>query len=185
MRSLTTASIAVLLLMVNGCASEPQSNQDRQALNSSVRSTLATMRAEDPSFGPFLDDAYGYAVFPSVGKGGLIVGGAYGRGEVYERGRLIGYSSITQGTIGAQVGGQDFAEVICFRNKEALDQFTSGKFEPTAAASAVALKAGAARSAAYSNDVAIFAFVKGGLMAEAAVGGQKFAFTPAEEMENR
>ncbi len=179
MRYFKTTAAALLAVFIVGCASEPSESQ-KESLSTDVRSTLRSMRAEDPGFGQFLDQAYAYVVFPSVGKGGLLVGGAFGRGEVYEQGRLIGYADITEATIGAQAGGEKFSEVICFRDRQALDNFTAGRFEPTAAASAVALTNGTARTAAYSNGVAIFTDTKNGLMAEAAVGGQKFTFVPLE-----
>jgi lipid-binding SYLF domain-containing protein len=177
MGRLNLTMFAIFAAMVVGCASEPE-EQKKDALSSDVKGTLLSMKAEDPSFGPFLDRTYAYVVFPAVGKGGLIVGGAYGRGEVWEKGNLIGYADITQATIGAQVGGQSFAEVICFRNQTALDKFKAGQYEPTANASAVAIKSGAGATADYNNDVAIFTYEKGGLMAEASVGGQRFSFTP-------
>src|SRR5690606_34069387 len=108
----------------------------------------------DSSLQGFLDKSYGYAVFPDVGKGGLGLGGAYGRGQVFEQGRLIGYCDLSQATIGLQAGAQTYSELIVFENKEALDRFTSGRFEFSANASAVALKAGAAAAADYTNGVA-------------------------------
>jgi lipid-binding SYLF domain-containing protein len=118
------------------------------------------------------------AVFPSVGKAGLGVGGAYGRGEVWEQGKLIGYSDITQATIGLQAGGQAFTQMLVFENKDALDRFITNKYQPTAQATAVALKSGAAANAKYSEGIAVFTHIKGGLMAEASLGGQRFRFTP-------
>lgn len=106
------------------------------------------------------------------------VGGAYGKGEVYERGRLVGYSSITQLTIGLQLGGQAYSEIIFFRDRSDLDDFRNGNFEFGAQASAVAITAGASANAGYSNGVAVFTLAKGGLMYEATVAGQKFNFTP-------
>jgi lipid-binding SYLF domain-containing protein len=140
--------------------------------------TLMHMKADDPGLETFLKNAYGYVIFPAVGKGGLIVGGAYGRGQIYEQGNLIGYSDITQATIGAQVGGQEFSEIIAFENKPALDKFVTTKYELSASASAVILKSGAAANAKYTDGIVIFTQVKGGAMLEAAVGGQRFNFAP-------
>ncbi len=139
---------------------------------------VADFKNSDPNLQIFFDKAYGYALFPTVGKGGIGIGGAYGKGEVYRRGRLIGYSSLTQITIGFQLGGQAYREIIFFKDKAALDDFTSGNFEFNAQASAVAVTAGASADADYNNGVAIFTLAKGGLMYEASVGGQKFSFTP-------
>jgi lipid-binding SYLF domain-containing protein len=141
------------------------------------------MKANDASLDGFLRNAYGYAIFPSVGKGGFIVGGGHGRGEVYEQGKFIGFADITQATVGAQVGGQTYSELIVFQNKQALDNFRYGKIKFTANASAVAIKSGASAAANYSNGVAIFTMAQGGLMAEAAVGGQEFGLVPATDAD--
>jgi len=151
---------------------------DQKAASDDAREAIAAFRNKDPSMKVFFDRAYGYAVFPTVAKGGMGIGGAYGKGEVYERGRLVGRSSLTQVTIGFQLGGQAYSEIIFFKDKATLDDFKSGNFEFSAQASAVAATAGASADADYSNGVAIFTLAKGGLMYEASVGGQKFSFTP-------
>lgn len=143
-----------------------------------VAQAIADLKNRDPSIKRFFDSAHGYAVFPTVGKGGVGIGGAYGEGEVYERGRHIGSASLTQVTIGFQLGGQAYSEIVFFRDRRIFDDFKRGNFELSAQASAVAITAGAAANADYSKGVAIFTFVKGGLMYEASVGGQKFSFTP-------
>jgi lipid-binding SYLF domain-containing protein len=147
----------------------------------------------------YFSRSHGYAVFPTVGKGGVVVGAAYGKGEVYERGRLIGEVSMTKLSVGAQLGGQAFSEIIFFENKRALEEFTKGGFALGAEASAVAITASASAEAGtggttagksitpgkaetfggYRNGVAIFTIGKGGLMYQAAVAGQKFDFKPA------
>ncbi|AKH21406.1 YSC84-related protein [Sedimenticola thiotaurini] len=146
--------------------------------NRGVDEAIFRLKARDPGLKLFFDKAYGYAVFPTVGKAGFGLGGAYGEGEVYRQGRFIGTSTLSQVTIGLQIGGQAYTEIIFFRNKRALDDFTSGNFEFNAQASAVAVTAGASADADYNNGVAIFTLPKGGLMAEASVGGQKFSFEP-------
>jgi lipid-binding SYLF domain-containing protein len=161
-----------------GCQTAPATEAKRDTLDSDVQRGLDNMRSEDPSFGRFLDDAYAYAVYPTVGKGGLIAGGAYGKGEVYEQGKMIGYSDLTQVTVGAQIGGQSYSEVVVFQNKAALDKFIAKEYAFDAAVSAVALKSGAAKTARFQDGVAVFKYIKGGLMAEASVGGQRFRFTP-------
>ena len=157
--------------------------------------TIAIFKKAEPS-GKFFDHAYGYAVFPNIGKGGIGVGGAYGKGRVYEKGRYIGDTSMTQLSVGFQLGGQGFSQIIFFENAAALQEFTKGEFEFGAEASAVAItlaagaKAGSTGAAAgasvdkekakvvgvYNNGMAIFTVVKGGLMYEAAIAGQKFKF---------
>jgi len=113
-----------------------------------------------------------------VVKGGAIVGGAYGRGEVYEQGKMIGWADLSQATVGAQLGGQSFSELILFENKATLDSFRNGKLKFATNASAVALKSGAAESAKYTDGVLVFVEPREGLMLEAAVGGQSFSFPP-------
>ncbi|MEB3323688.1 MAG: YSC84-related protein [Synechococcaceae cyanobacterium] len=143
-----------------------------------VQTTIQNFTKGDPGMQAWFREAYGYAVFPSVGKGGIGIGGAHGKGLVYERGTLIGKVSLTAVTIGWQLGGQAFSEVIFFKDKTALDDFTRGNFEFDAGVSAVALTAGASADLGYSNGVAVVTATKGGLMYEASVGGQKFSFEP-------
>lgn len=170
--------VALAAGFIAGCATAPPSEEGRAQLSSNVQQTMARLKNEDPSFENFMNKAYAYAIFPSVGKGGLGVGGAYGRGEVYEQGKLIGYADISQATIGLQAGGQTFTEVIAFEDKLALDRFTRGQLKFEAAASAVALKSGAAAAARYTDGVAVFVEPRAGLMVEASIGGQSFSFQP-------
>ena len=134
------------------------------------------MRTADPALGALVQKGYGYALFPDVGKGGLGVGGAYGRGVVYERGQHIGYSDLTQGTVGVQAGGQSFSELLVFETKAALERFTAGQVGFTADASAVVLKSGAATQANFVDGVAVVVQPISGVMVEAAIGGQKFTY---------
>ena len=170
--------VATFCLGLTGCHTTPKTEEKREALDSNVQSTLDAMRREDPSFGEFLDKSYAYAVYPSVGKGGFLVGGSYGHGQVFEQGKMIGYSDITQATLGAQIGGQQFAEVVAFEDKAALDKFIQSNYAFTAQVTAVAIKSGAAHNARFREGVAVFTYIKGGLMAEAAAGGQRFRFDP-------
>jgi len=146
----------------------------------------------------FFHNSYGYAVFPTIGKGGLVVGGAYGKGRVYAHGRPVGDVSMTQVSVGLQLGGQAYSEIIFFENKAALDEFTTGDFEFGADADAVAITAAAGASAStagasagasggmkdavtagkYYKGMAVFTIVKGGAMYQAVLAGQKFKFKP-------
>jgi lipid-binding SYLF domain-containing protein len=146
----------------------------------------------------FFHNCYGYAVFPTVGKGGLVVGGAYGTGHVYAQGKHTGEASVTQLSVGFQAGGQAYSQIVFFENKTAYDEFTSGSFEfgadagavaITAAASATAGTTGASATASggkkdavttgrYYKGMAVFTIVKGGAMYQATLAGQKFKFTP-------
>jgi lipid-binding SYLF domain-containing protein len=175
-----TLLLAAFTFGLVGCTTAPKTEADRQALDDSVQNTLSAMRSEDPSFGDFLDKAYAYAVYPSVGKGAFIFGGAYGKGEVFQGGRMIGYSDMSQATVGAQVGGQEYSEVIAFENQAALDKFTTKEYAFDASISAVALKSGVAKTARFREGVAVFKYIKGGLMADASVGGQRFRFRPVQ-----
>ena len=157
---------------------ETETAKQQKAANPKVAQAIADIKNKDPSVKRFFDSAHGYAVFPTVAKGGIGIGGAYGEGEVYERGRLVGTASLTQVTIGFQLGGQAYSEFVFFKDKKTLDDFKKGNFELSAQASAVAATAGAGANADYDKGVAIFTLVKGGLMYEASVGGQKFSFAP-------
>jgi len=147
--------------------------------------------------GSFFNNSYGYAVFPTIGKGGLVIGGAYGKGRVYAGGKHVGDTSMTQVTVGFQLGGQAYSQIVFFEDKRAFDEFTSGNFEFSATASAVAITAGASAAATtagssagasggkndattagkYYKGMAVFTVAKGGLMYEASIGGQKFDYT--------
>jgi len=151
--------------------------------------------------GTFFEHAYGYAVFPTIGKGGIGIGGAHGSGHVYEHGGYIGNASMTQVTVGFQFGGQAYSMIIFFEDERALKEFTSGSFEFGAQATAVAITAGASAQAgttgasagagtsakhtktagAYEKGMAVFTAAKGGLMYEATIGGQKFSYKAASK----
>jgi lipid-binding SYLF domain-containing protein len=147
--------------------------------------------------GQFFGKSYGYAVLPTIGKGGFVVGGAHGKGRVYARGAYVGDTSMTQLTVGFQLGGQAYSQIIFFEDKRAFDEFTSGNFEFGAQATAIAITAGAGaqagttgasasagtsqqssttKSANYHKGMAVFTIAKGGLMYEASIGGQKFTY---------
>ncbi len=125
---------------------------------------------------PYFKKARGYAVFPNIGKAGIGIGGARGKGEVFEKDEIIGSTTVTQLSIGLQLGGQAFSQIIFFKNKKDLERFTQGNFEFGASASAALITEGANASADYSDGVAVLTFSKGGLMYEASIGGQKFSF---------
>ena len=143
-----------------------------------VTKTIATFKKKDPGIEKFFQDAVGYAVFPTVGKGAIGVGGAHGTGELLTGGKAVGKVSLTQVTVGLQFGGQSYSEIIFFETQRTLDSFRDGDFAFAAQATAVALTAGAAANAAYRDGVAVFTIAKGGLMYEASIGGQKFSFKP-------
>ena len=146
-----------------------------------VPAVIEKVKAKDPGMEKIFSDAVGYAVYPTVGKGAIGVGGAHGNGWVYEGGKLIGKSSLTQVTVGFQLGGQAYSEVVLFQTQQALDNFKLGHLKLDAQASAIAVTERASRDLAYRDGVAIVTMAKGGLMYEASVGGQKFSFKPVEK----
>jgi len=125
---------------------------------------------------PYFKEAAGFAVFPNIAKAGLGIGGARGNGEVFEDGKVIGSTTVTQLSFGVQLGGQAFSQIIFFQNKRDLDRFTDGNFEFEASASAALITEGVNASVDYTNGVAVMTYSKGGLMYEASIGGQKFTF---------
>jgi lipid-binding SYLF domain-containing protein len=172
-----------MLCMLVGCGSTPTavSSEEKPKLNAMVQSTIAEFKATDPGMSRFLDSAYAYAVFPDVGSGAFIVGGAHGNGEVYRAGKLDGYADVSKANVGAQIGGQSYSQIVFFENSGSYAKFTGGNMEFDANASAVAASAGASTSANYQNGVLVFTKSKGGLMAAAAVGGQKFRYIKLTE----
>lgn len=152
-----------------------------------------------PIVSPYFTSAHGYAVFPNIGKGGIGIGGAHGKGQVYREGKVIGHTSMTQLSIGLQLGGQAFSQIIFFEDQRALDDFTEGNFEFDAQASAIAITAsaqansgttgsgasagsggniGEQASTDYYKGMKVFTIGKGGFMFEATVAGQKFKYMP-------
>lgn len=154
---------------------------DQEKLQADVDAAIKAFQSADSGLKDTFRTAAGYVVFPNVGKGGFVVGGAHGNGLVYEKGKLIGHASLTQVTVGAQVGGQEFSEVIFFETPGALAKFKESGFAMSAQIGAVAAAEGASKNAKYVEGVMVFTKAKQGLMAEASVGGQKFKFEPVEK----
>ena len=142
-----------------------------------IRATEAFLE-QDPSIERFFDEAYAYVLFPSIGKGGIGIGGATGKGLVILDHEAIGEARLIQVSIGFQWGGQSYSEIIFFENEAAFDNFAEGNLKLTAQASAVAVDQGVSAHASFEDGLAIFTLAKGGLMYEAAVGGQKFEYYP-------
>lgn len=163
-----------------GCSTAPQSASGQQDLRNSAQTALAEAYRRDPSLQNTLNNSAGYAVLPTVGEGGLIVGGGYGKGAVYEKGQIVGYCDLSSASIGAKIGGKEFSEIIAFETPKPLADFKNGRFTVSADASAVALRDGVAASTPFRDNVAVFVFNQGGLMADASIGGQTFRFTPLD-----
>lgn len=145
-------------------------------LELSVAQAIIKANESDPTLTRWFESAYAYAVFPKIGKGGFIVGGAGGKGLVIRGDTTMGLTSLSQVTIGAQIGGQVYAQYIMFKDQTAFEHFTRGNFEMGAQVSAVAVTLGASADARYDSGVAVFTLADGGLMLEASVGGQKFKY---------
>ena len=162
-------------LLISGW--KPSSDKNRKDKKASDKTIKALNKFKKiSSLKTYFKKARGYAVFPNVGKGGIGIGGARGKGEVFEKGKVIGSTSLTQVSIGFQLGGQAFSQIIFFKDKKSLERFTEGNFEFGASASAALMSEGANASADYSDGVAVLTFSKGGLMYEASIGGQKFSY---------
>jgi len=174
----SSRSIVVLVLL--GASAAFAASDDKQLVED-ANGTIQTFKQKDSKLDKkFFSTASGYAVFPNITKGGFIIGGAGGEGVLFVGGKPVGTASIGQGSIGFQLGGQAYSEIIFFENPSALSDFKNGNFQLDAQATAVAVSAGASADANYERGVAVFTMTKAGLMYEASVGGQKFTFHPFE-----
>lgn len=168
--------LSLLVLVAVGCATSPETKKGRESLVDQARVALESMQRSDPSLRQKLNDSYAYAVFPSVGEGGFIVGGTYGRGVVFRDGRVVGYADIKEAKVGALAGGQTYDELILFQDREAYRRLVNQGLSFEASASATALKSGVAGSTPFREGLAVFVRPKGGLMASVAIGGQSIDF---------
>jgi lipid-binding SYLF domain-containing protein len=146
--------------------------------NDEVQDAISAFKSTDPDLEAFFEKAYGYAVFPSVGKAGMGFGGAYGKGVVYEQGKVVGKTTLKQLSMGFQFGGESYREIIFFKDAKTLNDFKQGNYELGAQATAVVVKKGASKNADFDKGVAVFTQTKGGMMFDVSVGGQKFTFEP-------
>ena len=165
-----------VLIALTGCATAPKSEQGKADIQEEAATALAKAQRSDSTLTNFINKAAGYAVFPTVGKGAVGVGGAYGKGVLYVHGVAVGYCDLSQASIGFQLGGQSYSEIIVFETEHAVNRFKTGNFAFDAQATAVALKSGAGANAKYANGVAVFTMDEAGMMFEASIGGQKFSY---------
>lgn len=168
----------ISVLALSGCATAPKSVEGKSDIRFEADTALARAQDNDPSLSPLFRDAAGYAVFPSISKGGAVTGGAYGKGVLYENGNAVGYCDISQASIGAQLGGQVYTEIIAFETMQDVNTFKEGNLRFDAQSSAVAVNAGAGANVAYTDGIAIFTMDEKGLMFEASIGGQWFSYQP-------
>jgi len=169
-------TIAVLIFLMSfplGALAGWDPNKAKEA-----EEAIAAFKATDPELETFFDKAHGFAIFPSVGKAGMGIGGAYGKGVVYEKGKEIGTTTLKQLSMGFQLGGESYREIIFFQDEKTLSDFKKGNYELGAQAVSYTLKKGAAKNADFDKGVAVFTQTKGGLMFDVSVAGQKFTFEP-------
>jgi lipid-binding SYLF domain-containing protein len=168
---------AVMMGMLAGCASAPETRPEQRALEANADGALERMVARDPTLNVVLANAAGYVVFPSVASGGLVVGAEGGVGVAYERNRPIGYSELRGASLGLQAGGQTYAQLVVFETPEALARFRTGNFDMSANLTATAINSGAGANVRFEDGVAVFIDDETGLMAGASLSGQNMSFT--------
>lgn len=174
MKSTFITLLAGAAFAIAGCESTAPS--DPQLYNDKAKVSLEQMEHVDPALQSALSDSYGYVIFPDVGKAAVGIGGANGRGVVYEQGRPVGYATLTQGSVGVQLGGETYAELIVFKTSDAMASFRNGDLTLGADASATILKEGAGAALQFKNGTAIAVQPQGGLMAGVAINGQTIHF---------
>jgi lipid-binding SYLF domain-containing protein len=171
-------ALALATSLLVGCATAAPSPESRTALVESATATMQTMNRVDPGVEAMARKGHGYVLFPEVFKAGLGFGGGHGYGVVYEQGQHVGYADLTLASIGAQIGGQTFSELIVFENKAAMDRFKQGPLDFTAGAGAMILENGAAANAQFIDGMTVIVTPITGAMAEATIGGQQLRYAP-------
>ena len=179
-RRLVTLTVLALALAACGTEPNPGDSVDRQLLTDRTQAVIHDFKSTDPSIQRFFATAHAYVVFPQIVTAALGIGGAHGDGEVFQKGKLIGYADMSQGSIGAQIGAQKYAEVLFFENEGSFVDFKQSTMAFDARATAIAASAGAAAAADYRRGVITFTLPESGLMAQAAIGGQKFRYEPVK-----
>jgi lipid-binding SYLF domain-containing protein len=169
-------AVGLACVLVSACEVMPAAEQDRAALYQAAQEALAEVEAADAALATQIRESLAYAVFPSVGKGAIGIGAAVGQGVLMEEGVLVGYCNVIQGSLGLQLGGQGYVEIVCFSTPKALSHFKRGVYSLSAQASAVALAAGAGGLSHSLDGIVVFIRDEAGLMIEAAVGMQEFHF---------
>lgn len=164
-------ALFLLSLTIHG-----QNKKGKKILRDAQRAKKVFLKS-DMRLEEHFDNSAGYLIFPNVGKGGFIIGGASGKGVVYEKAKAVGMADLKKLTVGLQFGGQALVEVICFEEREHLKAFKNDEFQFSAGVSAIALKSGVAADAKYKDGVMVFILPKAGMMVDASVGGQKFEYT--------
>jgi lipid-binding SYLF domain-containing protein len=177
MKKVTIIWIVVITCVINISPMCGQSRAKKKEIIADSKIAKEEFIKTDSLMEVLFQKAYGYVIFPNVGKGGFIVGGAAGNGAVYERSKLVGFAKLSQLSIGFQAGAQAYREVVFFESENDMERFKNSQIEFAAQVSAVAATAGASANVKYAEGVMVFTMQKGGLMYEASVGGQQFKFT--------
>ena len=167
------AALVLATLPLSACTIAPIDPVERAELETEARAILALVDREEPGFGERLRSAPAFAVFPDVGKGAAVLGLAYGRGVLYDKGRLVGYCDLTQGLLGVALGGQGFAEIVCLDTPDAVRRFKRGVYTLNANANVVVTVLGASTQSRYNKDVTLLILDETGLMLEASIGTQE------------
>jgi len=185
MRRILLSAFALMTgAAIVGCdTSTPNSAAQKTALRDEAQASLTRMESQDPSLTERVNNAVGYAIFPEVGQAAVGIGGSSGKGVVYKGGQRVGRVTLGQGSIGPQIGGDTFAELIIFEDEKALNRLMNNSIEFGADANATFVKAGAAGAANFANGVQVYVLPKGGLMAGAAINGQKFIYAPWSDQD--
>jgi lipid-binding SYLF domain-containing protein len=177
MRYVLLSTLAVVAVMMTGCENKAANSTSSQAdLQQRAQAAVQQMANTNSKVQDALNSAYAYAIFPDVGQGAVGVGGASGQGVVYRNGQAVGTAKLDQGSIGAQIGGQTYSELVVFKDEDAYNRFVNGNLTFGAQASATVIKAGAAAEAPFENGAAVYILPKGGLEAGASINGQKFTY---------
>lgn len=171
-----TRTIALFALLFAGCATAPRIPAQRDSLRQSAEATLGEMIAHNPPIRDVIHQVPAYAVFPSIGKAGFLVGGAYGQGILYENGIPTGYVSLEQASVGAQLGGESFAELLVLRNAHDIQALKGGRFAAGADLGVVVLTAGAAK-ASFDPDASVFVMPRGDLMVDISITEQQLNYS--------
>ena len=177
-KTLFIGGIALAAGLIVSCSTESVTKEERDTLFKKAQASRQEWNKVDPELETFAKKGNGFAFFPEIKKGGLIVGGAGGRGVVYEKGQHIGYADLTQVSVGFQAGGQTYSELIVFEDQAAMNRFKQNEMNFGANASAVLAEKGAAADARFVDGVAVFVKPTGGVMAEASLGGQQITYMP-------
>lgn len=180
MKKLKTILTIITLAISFGVYSQ---NADDRQIMADAQDAMRKLLDKDPGLEKFFDNSAGYAIFPNVGEGGFIIGAAAGNGVVYENGNAVGMADLKKIDVGFQIGGQAIIEVIFFEDEEALTEFKTDEFTFSGEMSATAVKTGVSENVNYSDSVIIVVMPKAGLMADVSVGGQRFKYTPMEDVE--